>query len=262
MQTGQHPLWICNESVNTPMTGPSKHPLYRPHRFWPRFTLRVLLVAITALCIGLAIWTHRAREQARIVKHIEEHYGSVIYDWEPQPTPKMNDARSPVPAWLLDRLGEDFFHSVVWAHVRSDVDMEQVSRLTAVCELTIWKEDLTDEKLRPVANLRKLRNLTIQSDMHQSLRDYPDTTRIGDPSLALIAQLPRLEKVYVDGMGFTGEGLAALAESRSLHTVWINHCHTSITPADAEPFRRAGRVGQLTIRKWTPGKGEEGVMDW
>jgi hypothetical protein len=233
-------------------------------RFLPRFTLRVLLAVVTLLCIGLAVWTHRAREQARIVQHIEQHYGNVMYDWEPQPTPKINTARSPVPAWLLDRLGEDFFHSVVWAHVRGGVDMEQVSRLTAVRELTIWKEDLTDETLRPIENLRKLRKLTIQSDMHRSLGDYPDTTQIGDKSLALIAQLPRLEKLYVDGMGFTGEGLRALAQSQSqsLHTVWINHCHTSVTPADVKPLLQSGRLQRLMIRKWTEGVGEEEVIDW
>jgi hypothetical protein len=244
------------------MSSPSPPPLKRPRRFWPRFTLRVLLAVMTALCIGLAIWTHRAREQARIVKHIEEHYGTVMYDWEPQPAPKMNDARSPVPAWLLDRLGEDFFHQVVWAHVRGDVDMEQVSRLTAIRELTIWKEDLTDDMFRPIANLRKLRKLTIQSDMHQSLGDYPDTTHLGDPSLSLIAQMPRLEQLYVDGMGFTAEGLAALAESQSLRSVWINHCHTSVTPADVQPLLQTGRLQRIMVRKWTEGIGEEEVMDW
>jgi hypothetical protein len=214
------------------------------------------------LCIGLAVWTHRAREQARIVNHIEQHYGSVMYDWEPQPTPKNNTAKSPVPAWLLDRLGEDFFHQVVWAHVRSDVDMEQVSRLTAIRELTIWKEDLGDESFRPIANLRKLRKLTIQSDKHQSLGDYPDTTRVGDPSLSLIAQLPRLETLYVDGMGFTAKGLAELAKSQSLHTIWINHCHASVTPADAKLLLQSGRLQRLMVRKWTPDVGEEEVIDW
>jgi hypothetical protein len=231
-------------------------------RFLPRFTLRVLLAVVTLLCIGLAVWTHRAREQARIVKHIEQKYGNVMYDWEPQPTPKNNTAKSPVPAWLLNRLGEDFFHRVVWAHVRGGVDLEQVSRLTALRELTIWKEDLTDETLRPIANLHKLRKLTIQSDMHQSLGDYPDTTRVGDPSLSLIAYLPRLETLYVDGMGFTAKGLATLAESQSLHTIWINNCHASVTSADAQPFLRAGRVKRLMIRKWTPGVGDEDVIDW
>jgi hypothetical protein len=242
--------------------GQPNQPVTRPRRFWPRFTLRVLLAVVTLLCIGLAIWTHRAREQARIVQHIEQHYGNVMYDWEPQPTPKMNDARSPVPAWLLNRLGEDFFHRVVWAHVRGDIDLEQASRLSAIRDLTIWKEDLTDEKLQPIAKLRDLRTLTIQSDKHQSLGDYPDTTRIGDPSLALIARLPRLEKLYVDGTDFTAEGLAALAESQSLRTVWINHCHTSVTPADIQPLLQTGRLQRVMVRKWTSGIGEEEVMDW
>jgi hypothetical protein len=123
--------------------------------------------------------------------------------------------------------------------------------------LIVWKADLTDEKLRPVLRLRELQTLTIESDKH-----FPTTTRVGDPSLALIARLPRLEKIYVDGRGFTAEGLAALAESHSLRSVWINYCDTSVTPEAVEPLRRAGRIKKLIVYKVTPGQGEEEVIGW
>jgi hypothetical protein len=194
------------------------------------------------------VWTHRARQQARIVKHIREHHGSITYDWE---------RRSPVPQWLLDRLGEDFFHSVAGALVRGDVDMKAVSRLSSIQHLTIWKYNLTDETLAPIARLRDLRTLTIQSDKH-----VPATTRIGDASLALVARLPRLEKIYLDGQDFTAKGLGALSQSRSLRTVWINYCHTSVTQADVQPLVQSGRFQRLMIRKWAPGIGEVEVLDW
>ncbi|HEX5102946.1 MAG TPA: hypothetical protein VFV87_04000, partial [Pirellulaceae bacterium] len=58
----------------------SELPAPTRRRFWPRFTLRVLLVAVTAVGVGLGIWTHRAREQARIVKLIQDGGGMVCYE--------------------------------------------------------------------------------------------------------------------------------------------------------------------------------------
>jgi hypothetical protein len=226
-----------------------------------RFTLRLALVAITLLCIGLAVWTQRAREQRRIVQHIDVAYGSVDYDYEQIPTPKLPTARSPVPQWLLDRLGVDFFHSVVRAHVRGKVDMEQVSRLTSLRELTIWKHDLTDEQFAHVARLRNLQVLIVQSDMHASLPgDYPDTTQIGDASLAVVADLPNLQRVYLDGTRFGPEGLARLAESASLRDVCVNCCDERVRPEHAEPFR--GRANKLKLRTWTEGIGQKTLAEW
>jgi hypothetical protein len=226
-----------------------------------RFTLRLALVAMTVLCIGLAIWTQRAREQRRIVRHIDERIGSVGYNFERVPPTRTGDAQSPVPKWLLDRLGVDFFHSVTQAHVRGEVDLAEVSRLTSLRELTIWKHDLTDEQFAHVARLRDLQMLIVQSDMHASLPgDYPDTTQIGDASLAVVADLPRLERAYLDGTHFSGRGLARLAQSRSLRNVSVNCCDQSVRAAHAEPFR--GRVEKLLIRTWTPGIGTKTVAEW
>lgn len=238
------------------MTPPESRPPYRL-----RFTLRVLLAAMGIVCVALAVWTQRAREQRRIADGIAKAYGSFTYDFEPQPTPKMYERRSPLPAWLVERLGEDFFHSIVRAHVRGEVDLAQVARLSSLTDLTIWKEDLTDEQLLHVARLRGLTRLVIQSDKHQSLPgDYPDTTRITDRSLSLIAGLPHLEEVYLDGTHFTAAGLAQLARSASLRKVYVRFCDESVTADAAIPFDAAGRVTKLTIRKWTPGKGEEFVV--
>ena len=232
------------------------------HLLRPRFTLRQLLLALAVVCIGLGWWTQRARQQQRIVAAIQKTYGTVTYIFEPQPTPKMYHRRSPVPQWLVERLGEDFFHSVVRAHVRGDVDLAQVAKLTAISDLTIWKEDLTDETLLPIARMRGLKRLTIQSDKHQSLPgDYPDTTCITDHSLAVIASLPNLEEAYLDGAEFTAAGIAQLARSTSLRKVYVGCCHESVTAEAAAPFDTAGLVTTLTIRKWIPSKGEEFVVN-
>jgi hypothetical protein len=210
-----------------------------------RFTLQLLLALITLLCIVLANWTQRARQQRQVVERIRANYGSVTYDYEPQPTPKLYEPRSPLPVWLINLLGEDFFHNIVRAHVRGNVDLSAVSGLRSISDLVIWKADLTDEELQNLAPLTRLERLVIQSDKH-----VPETTQVGDASLALIAKLPRLEVVYVDGEGFTAAGLAELAKSQSLQSVYVRYCDASVTSSAAEPF--ADRVASLTLLRRLP----------
>jgi hypothetical protein len=219
----------------------------RPRRFWPRFTLRVLLVFVTLIGIGLGYWTHRAREQRRIVKHIRETSGDVAYDWQPHLTPQHGTVRSPVPAWLLDRLGEDFFHSVDRAYVGNEVDLAQVGRLTHLRSLQIGKSDLTDSELGHVIRLRRLKELIAHQD--QLNPEYGGTTKITDRSLILLAEMPRLEQVLLDGDRFTAAGLAALAQSRSLKLVGLNYCDERMMKDAVEPFHRAGRVRYLVVRR-------------
>jgi hypothetical protein len=227
-----------------------------------RFTLRLLLAATTILCIWLAIHTQRARQQQRILEHIQATYGSGVYDCDHGPVSKTGEG-SPVPRWLLARLGKDFFHSVTSAHVRGQVDLSEVAKLSALKDLTIWKEDLTDADMKHVARLRNLRSLVIQSDKHQSLPgDYPDTTRIGDDSLAILATMPSLEIVYLEGSHFSGRGLAALATSRSLKEIDIRNCDASVWEADVEPLRHSGRIKKLAVRRWTEGQGSQVVAAW
>ena len=234
----------------------------RPCPRWFRFTLRLLLAAMTVMCIWLALHTHRARQQQQIVKHIQAAWGSVTYDCDHPAAAKSGDV-SPVPRWLLNRLGRDFFHTVTAAHVRGEVKMAEVARLSSLNDLTIWKEDLVDADMQHVARLRTLRSLVVQSDKHQTLPgDYPDTTNIGDGSLAILATLPRLEIVHLDGYHFSGRGLASLAASQSLRKINIRNCDASVTAADVEPLRRSGRITKLGVRRWTEGKGEEVVATW
>src|SRR5262245_54423169 len=80
-------------------------------RLWPRFTLRVLLFVVTSVGIALGYWTHRARQQQRIVGLIEAGGGSVYYEHEGPLAPR----RSPVIAWLAESLGRDYVEDVVEA---------------------------------------------------------------------------------------------------------------------------------------------------
>jgi hypothetical protein len=232
-----------------------------PARQWRlRFTLRIVLATITILCVWLAIHTQRARMQQRIVRQVRSNFGRVYYDYQMcGGTPR--DFASPIHPTLIKLLGEDFFHTVVEVHVRGDSSvLAELHSLWWLNRLGILKESLTDEELAPIAELKSLRSLAIQSDQHNST-DYPDTTRIGDRSLALIGQMPALEEAYIEGYQFTAEGLAALARSPSLRSVYVGVCDASVDTQVAEPFLQAGRVKSLRIRRYVPGKSDGFVVD-
>ena len=98
------------------MTPTSPPPPSRP-RIRLHFTLRLLLATLTLLCLALGWWTHRAREQQRLVVRIRESGGRVEYDYQRSEqfirSLKKWQSVSQVPKWLLDLLGEDYFHEVI-----------------------------------------------------------------------------------------------------------------------------------------------------
>ena len=88
----------------------------KPKLRWFQFSLRTLLVATTlfAVLCSLFSWqVKRAQFQKQCVAAIRNRGGHVHYDY------KVANwyASSPVPKYLLDWLGEDFFHRVVGVQI-------------------------------------------------------------------------------------------------------------------------------------------------
>src|SRR5687767_3253116 len=129
-------------------------------RFWPRFTLRVLLAVLTLLCVWLAIHTPPARRQKAIVERIEQGIGTAYYDYHYEAKDDGMGAVqkvSPVPKWLLDALGVDFFHNVTAVHTRDTPVIADLPQLSALQRLVIMEESLTDDEFVPVSQIDGLR---------------------------------------------------------------------------------------------------------
>jgi len=230
-----------------------------PRRLWPRFTLRVLLVVVTLLCIGLAMWTHRAREQQRLVERIERSGGNIVYDFDELSADfeTVTLGTSIVPGPVLDLFGKDYFHSVTHVTLR-DVrmlpDLQYLPRLISVC---IWDRSIRDGDLAPLACFRGLRALDISSGPGLAA-----TTQIGDQSLVVIAGLPKLEVTTVEGSYITAEGLSALAHSPSLRVVEVGCDNSSVDWHAADAFRLSGRVSRLRIVNGPVDKTRRIVAEW
>ena len=167
-------------------------PRYRLRRFF-RFSLRTFLILVALIGVGLGVHLHRAKTQQAAVEAIRDYGGWVRYDYQ-FPTAEFDhtdfdpEATSPVPRWLLDAVGIDFFHSVVQVnlnyttdggmrmenHNPSDEALQHVGKLPEVRVLLLSETQATDESLRHIGRLRKLEMLYMW-----------DAVKVSDDELAM-----------------------------------------------------------------------------
>lgn len=223
----------------------------------PRFTLRVLLVAITAVAIWLAVWTHRAREQRRIVKQIEATRGEVGY--------AINDRASVVDGWkarLSRVLGPDFVYDVRSVELRDPTLLTVVPDWPHVRDIWVLSTDVTDEQMQCVARLRRVEILRIGYERLHHRQNPTKGNQLSDRALAAIGRMPAIRVVRVEGVGFSAEGLKALARASSLQDIHVHWCRANVREENAEPFKLSGNVTRLTILRWTGELGEEVLVKW
>ena len=229
----------------------------RKHRFWPRFTLRVLLVFVTLVGVGLGYWTHRARQQRRIVERIEQGGGMVCYEREGPVAP---EPRNFAVEWLAKFLSRDYLERVDYANVRSRDAIRDLHHLRGLAGLKISFEGLRDDDLTFLSRCDGLQTLQLGDPFYLGSQ-FPKST-ISDKSLYTIARLPRLEVAQLYGPGFSREGLVSLGSLGKLRQLQIGLCDNSVFPGD---FNRAKQIGQIqTLRAWraTPNSGVEEFVKW
>jgi hypothetical protein len=226
----------------------------RASGFWPRFSLRMLLVAVTMLSVALAWWSHRAREQQRVLARIAAAGGSYQYEgdqWDEfgNPLPRS----SPVPNWLVAWLGVDYFHNVVDVAVTNRDVLYELDRLPGLQSVRILANAVTASHIQAVARLRQLNELDAQGDGL--------STELTDKSLALIGEMPQLESVFILGSGFSIEGLERLGASRSLRIVSVEGCHEDVDAIAADNAFHSEKIERLVIGRQLPGGGIERIVD-
>jgi hypothetical protein len=215
-----------------------------------RFSLRVLLTVLTLTCVALGVWSHRATQQKRLIGLIKSRGGEVKYGFEAQyRLASTGTGRSSVPRWLLEHLGEDYFHDVTFVLLRDPALLSELARFGRLESLMIADSRLNDVSSAPIARLKTLKALSIYPQ-----GDNPAVTDIGNGSLDMFAKLPALETVNAFGSQITTTGLESLAHSKSLRHISIVSYDASINDQAAEPFRRTGRATG-TIQRWSPGSG-------
>ena len=230
----------------------------RPRRFWPRFTLRVLLVFVTLTGIGLGYWTHRARQQRRIVERIEQGGGMVCYERDGPTAP---DPRNFAVEWLAKVLSRDYLEGISAVSIHNREAIPNLHHLRGLETLRIIDPNLNDSDLTAIANCRELGVLQIGDTYF--FGDNAPKSQISDGSLILIARLPKLEIASLHGTGFTRAGIEALAQSPTLKSLEVGLCEPSVVASDFDTIKGLGRVQSLKAWRGKAGElGFEEIIKW
>jgi hypothetical protein len=206
------------------------HPRKRRRLF--SFTLRTLLIVLTAASLWLGWRVNRAHRQREAVAAIVAFGGSVSYDFESAATvwPHDDAPAPPEPAWLIDVVGVDLFHRVEYASLlvgRNDVSTEETAKAVAALEdlphlrtLDLCGEQATDETLARLASMKHLEELSLGPRMDWTIgRDIqPKVTPDG---LRQLAVLKRLRSLTVDGAALDDEALKAIESLTSLEVLCL-----------------------------------------
>jgi Leucine-rich repeat (LRR) protein len=186
-------MWVMATTISNPDAGT---PTTRsPRGGWLRFSLRSLLVLVTLLAMGLgwfAYWREGKRREAAAGDWVLNHGGSIA-----------------------ESNGREMAHPPLWVRWLGPVLPEECLRTVHFVD---FLEDPTDADLKVLRDLPNLKQLNLNH-----------AKNITPAGLAPLAELPKLEVLYLMNTPVGDTGLAQVRNLHGLKEIWV--VHTGITDA-------------------------------
>ena len=218
----------------------------RWRRLVPRLSVRGLIVLVLILGAWLGWIARRARVQRQAVAAIHRAGGSVRYDWEVRQhqgpfggmTIPVRNTKPPWPEWLVDRLGVDYFGSVVEVEVfegGSDALLREIGRLGRLDTLIFGRSNVTPAGLSQLRGLSRLErlylgrtNVTDAGLAHlEGLTNLKglglDNTHVSDAGLVYLRGLTRLDQLDLSGTQVSDSGLVHLKGMADLRILSLDN---------------------------------------
>jgi hypothetical protein len=188
----------------------------------------LVVVALVGVVLG---WVHGARFQRQAATHVQESNPSatLLYDYEVGADGRLKELSAPPgPEWLRERLGVDYFSSVVGADLfyATDADLACLRRLPNLRRLYLARSvDVTDAGLKHLEGLKNLKLLVLD-----------DADQVTDEGLRTLGRLKSLAILQLDlGRRMTPAGIDQLKRD-------LPGCRIDVLDAqpDREPLALAG----------------------
>jgi hypothetical protein len=101
-----------------------------------RFTVRLLMATVLALGSWLGWVARGARIQRSAARAVQQSmartsYGALLYDWQYQGGKVKGSGKPRWPAWLMDRLGVEYFHRITWVSLCNPTGPKPNNRATS-----------------------------------------------------------------------------------------------------------------------------------
>lgn len=132
----------------------------RSRRRWFQFSIRMLLVVVTLLCVALSMWVVPAERQRRAVEAFEKLGGHVFYVGEQTASDSIPKSLLTLRRWLP----RVYFNEVIEVHLIhcievTDDDLVHLRELTGLQELWLPNTSVTDAGLDHLQGLTGLQYL-------------------------------------------------------------------------------------------------------
>jgi internalin A len=209
-------------------------------------SLRALLVLVLVCGAGLGWLVRSARIQRDAVAAIEHAGGSVAYEWGFYKAKTPRGRVPPVPKWLVDLIGVDYFGHVTKIELceATDPPLIQVGRLTRAKRLWLDRSLIRDAEL---AHLKGLSSLTWLAF---------DNTAVSDAGLVHLNGLTSLSRLDLEGTKVSDEGLVHLKGLINLNG--LNLDATQITGAGLVHLKGLTKLSSIGL-SYTQ-VGDDGLM--
>ena len=198
----------------------------RPKRRWFQFSLRTLLIVVTALAVWLGLRVDRANRQQEAVEAIEDQGGDVYYDYQQKPAAKSvwgltyvdktysSQVDPPGAEWLRQLVGERFFVTPVTVMIsrQPTICLTPLRDLPHLEEVRLSDTELSDFDVANLAHLKKLRFLSIT---------WSRSSEGGPQDFSFLSHLTELEWLQIAGCRFSEAGLEHLKHAGKLQTLHV-----------------------------------------
>jgi hypothetical protein len=249
-----------------------------------RFSLRTLVIVMTAVTLWIGHASYRANRQRRAVEALLAQGAQVRYAHEyefdakhgPVPRGEVKNASPPGPDWLRGVVGEHhFIRPLVLWHVKDPAPLVDLSSVEEVYGLQL--DDWEAPHLRRLSQLKvlMLNKMSTVSDfgflaelpelVHFSanhvafadedavhLESLPHLgwlqlgdTRISDAGLAELRHVPQLQFLVLNGTSVTDEGVNHIAACSNLERLML--ADTAITDESVKELIKLKRLTYLSI---------------
>jgi Leucine-rich repeat (LRR) protein len=259
-----------------------------------RFSLKWLLLAITAICVWLGMLTYRANRQKEAVETIGKVGGIVAYrhqwDFSGEFPQIIANRKPPGPAWLRKLIGDHYFvradttwlfgsgdtdaaigavatlHELEILHLQgpnvTDQALAQIRHLRRLRRLDLDGTSITDEGLAHVANLTELESLTIAGRYDSAVGSTGNLaslrwipTPISDAGLTHLVRLKKLQALDLAGAAITDAGLVTIGKMKSLKS--LDLARTSVSDQGIHELENLTNLTSLSVLQ--TGVTEEGL---
>jgi hypothetical protein len=196
-------------------------------RFKPRISLRMFLVAFTALAVWLGLVVARSQRQQAALESLKS--AIVIWDFQLPDGPLASwdpSIKSTGPSWLAGPSGQGLFshvHGLIAVQEKSPEAFERLADLPDLRSLNLAGSAITDDSLAAIADLSKLQTLNLEA------------TAVTDHGLLIVSKLPSLERLWLANTSVTDEGVQCLARLTELKALSLEG--TQVTEAGMQKLK-------------------------